>query len=37
MKTKINKSQLAEIIREEMGKMKAKPATKKPEMDEAAN
>ena len=37
MKTKITKSQLAEIIREEMGKMKAKPATKKPEMDEAAN
>ena len=37
MKQKITKAQLAEIIREEMGKMKAKPATKKPEMDEAAN
>jgi hypothetical protein len=36
MKTKITKAQLAEIIREEMGKMKAKPAVK-PEMDEAAN
>jgi hypothetical protein len=36
MKQKITKAQLAEIIREEMGKMKAKPAVK-PEMDEAAN
>jgi Pyruvate/2-oxoacid:ferredoxin oxidoreductase gamma subunit len=36
MKQKITKSQLAEIIREEMDKMKAKPAVK-PEMEEAAN
>ena len=34
MKTKITKSQLAEIIREEMGKMKGQQA--KPEMDESA-
>jgi hypothetical protein len=36
MKQKITKAQLAEIIREEMGKMKTKPAAK-PEMDEAGS